>query len=87
MNIEATVFRLLRDSMGKPDRKLVLSDRLIKDLQIDCDDLIFAYIIPLMQQLDIDIPDPEWLEIYTVGDIIYLLKKYKKIQEEARKRA
>ncbi|MUG93974.1 hypothetical protein F7734_16865 [Scytonema sp. UIC 10036] len=77
-DIEAAVFSLLREILGDPERELKLSDRLIKDLKINSDVLTFEFAIPLMQQLSIDIPDPAWLNVYTVGDTINLLKKYRK---------
>ncbi len=77
LDIEAAVFSFLREILDDPERDLQLSNRLIKDLKIDSDVLSFEFAIPLMQQLGINVPDMAWLDVYTIGDTINILKKYR----------
>lgn len=74
-DIEKAVCELLKDIVGS-QRQLRLTYRLVKDLNIDSDVLSFEFAIPLQEKLKIDIPDEEWLNIYTIEDAINLLKKY-----------
>lgn len=77
MDIQAAVFSFLREIVDEPERDLQLSDRLIKDLKIDSDVLSFEFAIPLMQELGINVPDMTWLDVYTIGDTMNILKKYR----------
>jgi len=74
-DIERAVFELLKDIVGS-QRELRLTDRLVKDLKIDSDVLSFEFCLPLQEQVKIDVPDEEWLQVYTIEDAINLLKKY-----------
>jgi acyl carrier protein len=74
-DIEREVCELLKDIVGS-QRQLRLTYRLVKDLKIDSDVLSFEFAIPLQEKLKIDVPDEEWLNIYTIEDAINLLKKY-----------
>lgn len=74
-DIERAVFELLKDIVGS-QRELSLTDRLVKDLKIDSDVLSFEFCLLLQEQLKIDVPDEEWLQVYTIEDAINLLKKY-----------
>ncbi|AFZ10678.1 hypothetical protein Osc7112_6543 (plasmid) [Oscillatoria nigro-viridis PCC 7112] len=74
-DIERSVCELLKDIVGS-QRQLCLRHRLVKDLKIDSDVLSFEFAIPLQEKLKIDVPDDEWLNVYTIEDAINLLKRY-----------
>lgn len=74
-SIEEAVFSILKNYVD-PKRELKLSDRLIKDLKINSDVLSFEFALPLEEKLKIYPPVEEWKNVYTIRDVIELLKKY-----------
>lgn len=80
-HIELTVFETIKDLLNDPEIDLRLTDRLVRDLRIDGDELSLFGIL-LQEKLKIDIPDEAWMEVYTIGDTIDLLNKYWKQKYE-----
>lgn len=76
LSIEEIVKRLAEDLSDIPFEAIKLSDRLIKDLKIDGDELSFVFVPELELKLSVKVPIQEWRTVYTIEDVINLLKKY-----------
>ncbi|MEE3718018.1 hypothetical protein V2H45_14855 [Tumidithrix elongata RA019] len=76
LSIEEIVKKLAEDLSDIPFEAIKLSDRLIKDLKIDGDDLSFVFIPELELKLSLKVPTQEWSKVYTIEDVINLLQKH-----------
>ena len=74
--VTAIVLEVLRDVLNEPERELLLTERFVKDLRINSDDLSFVFIPNVQEKLEIKIPVKEWSKVYTIQDAINLCRKY-----------
>jgi acyl carrier protein len=76
-----TVFDVLSEMMLKPKdklyRELSLSDRLVKDLELDSDDLSFIFIPRLEDWVGTAIHQKDWEQVWCIEDAINLVVNYK----------
>ena len=74
--VTAVVLEVLRDVVDPSEREVLLTDRLVKDLRIDSDDLSFLFVPNIQDRLGLKIPVKEWRTVYTIQDTINLCRKY-----------
>ncbi len=71
------VFGVLSEMMCTPKHKLCcqlqVSDRLVKDLRIDSDDLSFILIPKLEEWVGREIPQADWDRVWSIQDAIDLV--------------
>lgn len=77
-DIEEAVFMMLENILVKPRSTFRVTDKLVRDLKIDSDDLSFIFVPELENKLELEVPEEEWSEVYTVQDAINLLKRYRR---------
>ncbi len=82
--IQEVVLEILTETRGKPfpffGRPLApirLTDALIRDAKIDGDDLTFDVLPELRERLGITVPNHAWERVYTVQDMIDVLKEHR----------
>ncbi len=76
------VFDLLGEIMCKPKDQLRcqldLSDRFVKDLRIDSDDLSFVFIPKLEEWVGTEIPQEDWDKVWTLQDAVNLAARLRR---------
>lgn len=74
--IRSRVLDIVRDILCDQDRELSLSDRLVRDLKIQSDDLSFSLVPAVEKTFDLRVPLEEWGSIYTIGDVVDLVRRH-----------
>ncbi len=74
--IENIVFEVLEDILKRPRDEIVLSHLLVNDLKIDSDDFSFLFVPKIEQLLKIQTSQNDWDRVFTVQDVINVLKLY-----------
>lgn len=75
-NIEKVVLELLEYFVCEPGYKPHLTDNLIHDLRVDGDDFGIDFVLEIQSRLQIKIPVDEWNQVFTVQDVVNLVKKF-----------
>ncbi|OUL34007.1 hypothetical protein [Nostoc sp. 106C] len=76
LNIERTVLELLEYFVCEAGQKPQLTDILIDDLKVDGDDFGMDFVLELQRKFQIKIPAKEWNEVFTVQDVVNLVKRF-----------
>jgi hypothetical protein len=73
-NIEKVVLELLEYFVCEPGHKPHLTDNLIHDLRVDGDDFGIDFVLEIQRRLEIKVPVDEWNKVFTVQDVVDLVK-------------
>lgn len=76
LNIEKVVLELLEYFVCVPGQKAHLTDNLIHDLRVDGDDFGIDFVLEIQRRLEIKIPVDEWNKVFTVQDVVNLVKRF-----------
>lgn len=68
--VEVVVRRYLEDITKIPSGRILLSDRLVDDLNADGDDLSFLFIPGVEGELGVKVAHHVWMTVFTVQDAI-----------------